>query len=184
MEAAIRTLVDAPLLQLASSVRRWSYLRTSVPRLLLEYRIQGWCRVAVGIFACFLVSRATSDGFFAGGLFFLWILGVYALSVLAARTVPNRWTGEDYDLAMREAAARKTDKLVERLSSLAMVAASVALLVFLVGLGETVGAAIAGGMMGLALAETFRCYIRAAEPPHPSLRASFNLACPGAIIGG
>jgi ABC-type phosphate transport system permease subunit len=171
MEGLLRKFVDSPLLAAVAALRRWAFVNTRIPPMALEYYVQGWLRAMVGVAACFLASRFSSAGLFVGGLFFLWIGGVYALSLVAAKSVSRSWCDEVWRREILDSASRREDDLTQRLSALAMIGISLVLLLLFVIIRDPMGLAVAFGMTGLAFAETSRCYIRAADPPSPALAA-------------
>lgn len=146
MEGFVRALVDAPLLRWTSALRRWSFLHTQVPPMALEHHVQGWFRSIVGLSACFLASRFTNDGLLVGLIFFLWIISVHSLALVATRAASAPWMEDVYRAARADAAARRELSLSERISALGMVAVSLALLALFAAMRDVTGAAVAIGM--------------------------------------
>ncbi|WP_327209921.1 hypothetical protein [Rhizobium leguminosarum] len=169
MEGLLRRFVDSPLLAAATGLRRWALLNTRIAPMALEYHVQGWFRAMVGLSACFLASRFSKDGLLVGAIFFLWIAAVYVLSLVATKVASIPWRDDVWRMEAFDSAVRRERDLMQRLSALGMTAISLALLALFVVIRDTTGLAVAFGMTGLALAETSRCYIRAADPPSPSL---------------
>lgn len=167
MENAVRNLVDRPMITAASAFRRLAFHEWRVHPLALEHRVQRWFRAMVGLSACFLASRFTAEALPLAGVFFMWIVGVFVLSHYATKAVPSTWRDGDWRDAMADSARRRADDLLQRLCALGMIGVSLAMVVLLCVVRDATGVAIAFGMLGLALAEACRCYIRAADPPAP-----------------
>jgi small-conductance mechanosensitive channel len=171
MEGLVRRFVDSPLLAVATRLRRWALHNTRIAPMALEYHVQGWFRAMVGLSACFLASRFSTDGLLVGAIFFLWIAAVHVLSLVATKAATVPWRDDVWRVAALDSASRREHDLMHRLSALGMLVVSLGLLALFVVIRDTTGLAVAFGMTGLALAETSRCYIRAADPPSPSLAA-------------
>lgn len=165
-----RALIDAPLIRLFSRFRAWSYVRTSIPPATFVWHVQSWCRAIVGLAACFLVSRFTPGAVAAGMLFFVWIVGIFAISTLAIRATDRTWNDAAWRSAALESGRRREGAVSERATALLMIAVSMLVLGFFVVRGEPTGFAFGMCLTGLAMAETSRCYILAADPPPPALR--------------
>lgn len=170
MSNLFRVLIDDPLIRLFSRLRACAYVRTRIPPANLVWHVQGWCRAIVGFAACFLVSRFTPGAIAGGLLFFVWTAAIFAISTLAVRATDRKWNEAAWRDAALESGRRREGALSERTTALLMIAVSILVLAFFALQGDLTAFAFGVCLTGLAMAETSRCYILAADPPPPALR--------------